>query len=341
MMMDIVKKTVATGSVTPRKEINIKSQVSGVVEKLHVEAGKFAEAGQVLAKIKINPNIVNLNNAGSNINKARLDFAEGKKELARYEKLFTEKVISEVEFNTYRISYNKAKENLDAAESNYQLIKEGASSKSGQASNLVRATVSGMILDVPVKEGSFVIEGNTFNEGATIASIADMGEMIFVGKIDESEVGKIQEGMELDLTIAAIEGKKYKAKLEFISPKGIAVEGAIQFEIKAAILLNKGEFLRAGYSANADIILDRKNNVLAIKEGLLQFGKDSTYVEVETSPQVFKKTLVKTGLSDGINVEIVSGLTLNDNIKIFEKMADKKDKNENADKGSAHSGGKR
>lgn len=336
IITSIVKKSVATGSVVPRKEVNIKSQVSGVVEKLFVEAGQFAKEGQVIAKIRINPNMVNLNNAQSNLNKAKINFADAKKEFARYQKLFEDKVISEVEFNNYRLSFNRAKEDLESAENNYLLIKEGASSKSGQTSNLVRATVTGMILDIPVKEGSFVIEGNTFNEGTTIGTIADMNEMIFTGKIDESEVGKIKEGMDLDLTIAAIENKKYKAKLEFISPKGVAVEGAIQFEIKAAVMLDEKEFLRSGYSASADIILDKREKVLAIKEGLLQFGKDSTFVEVEKAPQIFEKRLVKTGLSDGINVEVISGIDKNEKIKVFEKVADSKELEAKAHKSGKH-----
>jgi HlyD family secretion protein len=172
-----------------------------------------------------------------------------------------------------------------------------------------------MILDVPVKEGNSVIESNTFNDGTTIANVADMGEMIFEGKVDETEVGKIKEGMELILSIGAVENEKFIAKLEHISPKGVEENGAIQFEIKAAVSLKENSFVRAGYSANADIVLDRADSVMAIQESLLKFEKDSAYVEIEIAPQVFEKRFIKTGLSDGINIQVLSGLTKDDKIK--------------------------
>lgn len=312
---DIVKKTVATGTIVPRKEIELKSQVSGVVEKIYVEAGELVKTGQLVAKIKIIPDVVSLNNAESALNRAKISFNNAEKELTRQRQLFKEKVISEMEFNEYMLEFNLRKQEVESAENNLELIKEGASKKSGNVSNLVHSTVAGMILDVPVEEGDFVIETNTFNDGTTIAAIADMNEMIFEGKVDESEVGKIREGMDLNLKIGAIDEESFYANLEYISPKGVEEEGAIQFEIKAAIELNKDYFLRAGYSANADIVLDKRDSVLAIKESLLIFENDSTFVEVETAPQQFEKRLIKTGLSDGVNIEVLNGVDKESKLK--------------------------
>jgi HlyD family secretion protein len=233
----------------------------------------------------------------------------------RQKKLYDDKIISEFDFNRYMLEYNLRRQELDAAENNLDLIKEGASKKSGSVSNLVRSTADGMILDVPVKQGTFVIESNTFNEGTTIATVANMNEMIFEGKVDESEVGKLKEGMGLLLTIGALDKDTFMADLEYISPKGVEEEGAIQFEIKAAINLKEGTFLRAGYSANADIVLDKRDSVLAIKESNLIFEEEKIFVELETGDQVFEKREIETGLSDGINIEILSGLDPDDEIK--------------------------
>ncbi len=312
---NIVKKTVATGKIEPRKEIEIKSQVSGVVEKLYVEAGNQVKTGQLIAKIKIIPDVVRLNSADSELNRAKINYNNAEKELDRQRQLYKEKVISEVEFNQYMLQFNLRKQEVEAAENNLELIKEGASKKSGNASNLVYSTVNGMVLDVPIEEGNFVIESNTFNDGTTIASVANMNEMIFRGKVDESEVGKIKEGMALNLKIGAIDIETFDADLEYISPKGMEDQGAIQFEIKAAIGLQSNHFLRAGYSANADIVLDKRDSVIAVKESLLIFENDSIFVEVETEPQKFEKRLIKTGLSDGINIELLEGLAKNEKIK--------------------------
>jgi HlyD family secretion protein len=312
----IVKKTVAVGSIVPRKEINIKSQVSGIVDELYVEAGEVVKKGDLIAKIRIVPNIVNVNNAESSLQSAKISLEQSRKELDRNKALFEQKAISEQEYNKVVLDFDLKKQSVEAAESNLQLVKEGASKKAGQVSNLVFSTIDGMVLDVPIKVGSSVIERNTFNEGTTIASIADMKSLIFEGKIDESEVGKIKEGMDLNLTIGAIEGQIYKAKLEYISPKGVTEEGAIKFQIKAQVVLDEKTFIRAGYSANADIVLDHKDSVLAIKESMLQFDKNTPFLEVEKSPNVFEKRHVKTGISDGINIEILDGIKKEDKIKI-------------------------
>ncbi len=313
---NIIKKTVATGSVVPRKEVNIKPQVSGIIEKLFVVAGDKVKKGDMIARIRIIPNMLNLANAESRLNRAQLAFDNAKIDLERNQQLLESKMISYADFQVVRLTYNNAKEELDAAENNIQLIKEGVSKSSGKATNtIVRSTIDGMVLDVPLKEGSSVIESNTFNEGTTIASVADMGEMIFEGKVDESEVGKIKPGMDLILTVGAIDTDKFAAILVYIAPKGIKENGAIQFTIKARVDLKKNQFLRAGYSANADIVLARKDSVWSIPEALLQFEKEKVFVEIETQPQVFERREIKTGLSDGINIEILEGLKPEDKIK--------------------------
>lgn len=313
----IVKKTVATGSVTPRKEVNMKSQVSGIIEKLYIVAGQQVKQGDVIAKIKIIPNMLNLANAENRINSAQLNYDNSKMEYDRNKVLFDQSVISKSEIQAFELRTKTTKEELDAAQNQLQIIKEGASKTSGSTSNtFVKATMTGMVLDVPVKEGGQVIESNTFNEGTTIASVANMGEMIFEGKLDESEVGKVHENMDIVLTIGAIDKESFNAKLEYIAPKGITENGAIQFLIRASISKDNASFLRAGYSANADIILSKKDNVMVIPESALQFEKERPFVEVETGNQIFEKRFIKTGLSDGINIEILDGLKKTDKLKL-------------------------
>lgn len=313
---DIERKTVATGSIVPRKEIEVKSQVSGVIETLYVEAGNHVKVGDKIAKVKIIPNVVALNNAEVRIKTAAINYKNADKEKNRQYELYEQQVISESAYNQFLLSFNLAQQEVEAAENNMLLIKEGASKNEGMSSNIVRATSSGMLLDIPVKEGSFVIESNTFNDGTTIASIANMNEMIFEGKVDESEVGKIKEGMKLTLKVGALDTVSFQAILEYISPKGIEDQGAIQFEIKAAVSLRSDNFLRAGYSANADIVLEKRNRVLALKESDLQFDADENpYVELMLAEQKFEKRIVETGISDGINIQILGGLKKEDKYK--------------------------
>lgn len=312
----IIKKTVATGTISPQKEVLIKPRVSGIIEKVYVVEGQMIREGDAIAKVKIVPDMLSLNNAENRVKVAEINLQDAQTSFERQKKLVEQKVLGNAELQGFQLALNNATQELTTARDNLQLIKEGALKDQGSASNtLIRATASGMVLEVPVKEGNSVIESNTFNEGTTIATIADMGKMLFEGKLDESEVGKIREGMDLLITIGALEGYTFNAKLEHISPKGIAENGAVQFKIKAQVDLQKGVFVRSGYSANADIVLARADSVLAISESLLVFEGDSAYVEVETSPQVFVKRPVKVGLSDGIKVEIKEGLNMEDKIK--------------------------
>jgi len=306
---NIVKKTVATGSVVPRKEIEIKPQVSGIIETIYVVPGKQIHKGDLIAKITIIPDMLSLNNAESNLKQAKLRLEDAELVYNRQKELFQKGVIAKAEFQKNENEYSLVKEACESAENNLQLIKEGAIKKAGKATNtLIRSTIDGMVLDVPVEEGNSVIESNTFNSGTTIAVVADMNDIIFKGKVDETEVGKIKQGMMLMLKIGAIENDTFVARLEYIAPKGVEENGAIQFEIKADVKLKPTQFIRAGYSANADIVLDKRDQVVIVKESLLTLSGDSAFVEIQTKPQEFKKTYIQTGISDGINIEVLKGI---------------------------------
>jgi HlyD family secretion protein len=244
---------------------------------------------------------------------AKLDFDRNKG-------LFDKGVISYADYQPFDLARRNAKSEMSAAEDNLKIIRDGVSKKNSSAANtLVRSTISGMVLAVPIEVGNSVIEVNNFNEGTSIATIADMTDLIFIGNVDESEVGKIREGMELILTIGAIENESFKAILEYISPKGIEENGAIQFEIKAAVDLLDNQFIRAGYSANADVVLARRDSVLAINEGLIQYeGDTATFVEVKNGTG-YERRAIQTGLSDGIFIEVLSGVAVGDQIKIWNK----------------------
>jgi HlyD family secretion protein len=298
---DIVKKTVATGSVVPRKEVLVKPQVSGIVESIAVEPGQTVKRGDLLATIRVVPNTAALAAAESRVTQAALRAADAERDVQQQQRLFEDGLVAERELRQSRLAADTAREELAAARDNLEVIRKGISARAGNAGNTqVRATIDGMVLDVPIKEGTSVIEANTFNDGTTIGSLADMDELIFEGKVDESEVGKLRPGMEIVLTIGALEPARFAAVLEYIAPKGVAENGAIQFQIRAA-LRNAGDALiRANYSANADIVLDRREKVLALKESLLQFEGDEVFVEVETGPQQFERRKLKTGLSDGV-----------------------------------------
>ncbi|MFV0376505.1 MAG: efflux RND transporter periplasmic adaptor subunit [Mangrovibacterium sp.] len=329
-MDNIVKKTVATGSVVPRQEIEIKPQISGIIDELFVEAGDFVKKDQVIARIKIIPDMVTLNSAESRLNRARINFDDAKIDYDRQQKLFDTEVVSYADYTKSKVAYDSAKEELSAAENNLELVKNGVLKKAETATNtLVRSTINGMVLDVPIKVGNSVIQSNTFNDGTTIATVADMQDMIFEGNVDETEVGKIKAGMPIELEIGAIEKDKFAATLTYIAPKGKEENGAIQFEIKADVNLKEDQFIRAGYSANANIVLERRDSVMVIPEGMLKFENDSAYVDVLTNEaeHLYEKRKVKTGLSDGINIEIISGLTKEDKVK-GEKIDPKKEKEE-------------
>jgi HlyD family secretion protein len=312
----IIKKAVSTGSVVPRREVAMKPRVSGIVEELHVEPGSRVRQGDLIARIRLVPDMVRLSEAQSRVEKARIALTGAEQDFARNQPLVRDGMISAGAFQPFETARDQARTELQAAGNNLDLIQKGISRSSGEASNtLVRSTIPGTVLEVPVKVGHSVIETNTFNEGTTLATVADMGDMIFLGRVDESEVGKLRSGMNLILTIGAIEGRRPEAILEHIAPKGVEKDGAIQFEIKAAVKPMADAVIRANYSSNADIVLDRRDGVLAVNESLLTFEEGKKFVEVEVAPQKFERREVQTGLSDGIRIEIVSGLTEKDKVK--------------------------
>jgi len=317
-MGDIEKVTVASGTIVPRKEIEIKPQISGVLNEILVDPGELVKKGDVLARLRIMPKLVELNEAENRLVKARIRYTDAQQELERQEQLYTGKLIAQSEFKRYQVEFKTASADLEAAQNNLKLLKEGvAKQESAENNTLIVSTVDGMVLEVPVKEGDTVVETNTFNAGTTIAIIADMSALVFEGTIDESEVGKLHEGMELQLTIGAIEEKIFTAILEYISPKGMQErEGAVQFKIKAAVQQEEGVMIRAGYSANAKIVLDKRENVLTLQESLILYDKEQQpYVEIEVAEQQFERRDLELGLSDGIKVEILTGLTLEDKVK--------------------------
>ncbi|MAT89990.1 MAG: efflux transporter periplasmic adaptor subunit [Flavobacteriaceae bacterium] len=333
----IVKKTVATGSIVPKEEVLIKPNISGIIDEIYVEAGDVIKSGDLIAKVKVVPNVSSLTSAKNNINAAntqvetaRLAFESQKSIYERQKSLFDKGVISANEFDNAQLAYNQAlqrlnqeKVNLTGARQNYDIVKTGTTSGLGASANTeIRATVSGMVLDVPVKTGNQVIEANNFNDGTTIATLADVDKMIFEGKVDESEVGKIKENLPLEITVGAIEDKSFDAILDYIAPKGVEENGAIQFEIKGTLSPRDTTFIRAGLSANASIILARADSVLTLKEGLVQYDPKTQkpFVEVATGDQEFERRDVELGISDGIQVEVKSGISKDDKIKVWNQL---------------------
>jgi|TARA_X000000368_G_scaffold179415_1_gene141626 HlyD family secretion protein len=317
----IEEKIVATGSVIPEDEVNIVPQISGIIDEIYVEEGEEVNEGDLLAKIKVVPNEQALNSAEGRVKTSRIILNNSKKEFDRNKKLFDKGVISEQEFNSIELRYNQDAQNLDNAMSDLQIIKLGSIGGSAATNTIVRSTVKGTVLVVPIKEGDQVIEANTFNPGTTISTVADLSKMIFEGMVDEGEVGKLSVGLPLKISLGAIEDKEYEAKLTLISPKGADVAGAIQFKIEGEVYLDDEFIVRAGYSANASIVTDIKENVLAINEALIQYDNKSKkpFVEVQIADQKFERRDIEIGVSDGVYAEILSGVTEKDNIKVWNK----------------------
>ncbi|MFT5437910.1 MAG: HlyD family secretion protein [Ulvibacter sp.] len=333
----IIKKTVATGSIVPKEEILIKPNISGIIDEIFVEAGDVIKAGDLIAKVKVVPNVNSLSSARNNINSvrtqvetARLALESEKSIYNRQKGLFEKGVVSANEFDRAKLSYNQAQQrynqekvSLSGAQQTFDIVKTGTTRGLGASANTeIRATVSGMVLDIPVKTGNQVIESNNFNDGTTIATLANVDKMIFEGKVDESEVGKIKENLPLEITVGAIENKKFDAILDYIAPKGVSENGAIQFEIKGTLNILDTTFIRAGLSANASIILARADSVLTLKEALIQYDvkTQKPYVEVEIGNQDFERRDIELGISDGINVEVKSGVSIEDKIKVWNQL---------------------
>ena len=327
-------KAVATGKLNPEEEIELKPQVSGIVDKILVEEGDLVKKGDLIAKIRVVPNEQSLVSAKSRIASGRLSFNNAKVLYHRNKTLFDKGVISLQDFENSELSYNQAKESLSQAQNDYQIIKRGSISGGHFANTNIIAQIAGTILEIPVREGDQVIQSNNFNEGTTIATIADMSLMIFEGKVDEAEVGKLEEGKEIKVILGAINDKEFSAKLTFVAPKGKEENGAVQFTIKAIVAIDSTTKVRAGYSANAEIEIESKDSVLAIREALLQYNRitEKPFVEILSGDNKFKKKNVKLGLSDGINVEITEGVKEGDEIKVWNKASkDNEEDNEEED----------
>lgn len=324
---DIINKVVVTGKVIPQDEIEIKPQISGIIEKVYLEEGALVNAGDLIATIKVVPNEQSLNQAKGRVNSANIALGNTKVEYDRNKSLFDKGVISSQDFNSLKLRYDQAVQELQNAQADYQIIRVGSAGGSSSANTNIRATVAGTLLEIPVEVGDQVIQSNNFNDGTTIATIADMSKMIFEGEVDEAEVGKLKVGMPLEISMGALQDEKFNAKLKFIAPKGVEEEGAVQFKIEGDLVVADSTNVRAGYSANAAIVLEEKKDVLSIKEALLQFDKETNkpYVEVEIGENEFEKKELVLGVSDGIDVEIISGIDENAKIKIWNKLEAKSD----------------
>ena len=317
----IEKKTVVTGKVIPEDEVEIKPQIQGIIEALFVKEGDKVDTGDLLAKIKVVPNEQNLNSAQGRLANSKIVLKNAEIEFNRNKDLYDKGIISKQEYDNVQLRYNQAKLDVSNATSDLQIIRSGSRGGAASANTNIRATVPGTVLEIPVEEGFQVIASNSFNAGTTIANIADLNKMIFEGKVDEAEVGKLKVGMPLEVNLGAIEDQSLEAKLKFIAPKGNEELGAVQFIIEADLFLNDSIFVRAGYSANASLVLERKDSVMAIPESLLQFDRktEKPYVEVSIGEQEFERRDIEIGISDGVNVEILSGLTEEDQIKVWNK----------------------
>ena len=316
---DLEKTTVATGKVEPRDEVLIKPQISGIIDELYKEAGQQVKKNEIIARVKVIPELGTLASAESRVRLAEINGAQAETDFARLEELHQMGLISNEEYEKGRVTVQQAREELQAAKDNRDIVRDGITQSSADiSSTLIRSTIDGLILDVPVKVGNSVIMANTMNEGTTIASVADMSDLIFRGNIDETEVGRVHEGMPVKITIGALQDLTFDALLEYIAPKATEQNGANQFEIKAALTVPDTVTIRSGYSANAEIVLDHATGTLAIPEGAVEFSGDSTFVYVLTDSvngQQFERRPVRVGMSDGIHIAILDGLTAQDRVR--------------------------
>ena len=322
----IQKTTIITGKIEPRNEVNVKPQISGIISELYKEAGDYVNTGDVIAKVKVIPDMSQLSSAEMRVRLAEINLKQAETDFQREENLYKQKLVSADEFDKTKIALSQAKHEKAAAQDALEVVRDGVSKSNAKASStLIRSTISGVILDIPVKVGNSVILANTFNDGTTIATVANMNDLIFRGHIDETEVGQLVSSMPMKITIGALQDLKFDAFLEYISPKAVESNGANQFEIKAAVRLSEGGKIRSGYSANAEIVLSKADNVLTIPESAIEFSGDSTFVYIikgEGKEKTYERTAVTTGLSDGVNIEIKKGLTDKDKVRGPEIIAD-------------------
>jgi len=329
----IEKETVVTGKVVPEDEVEVKPQIGGIIDRIFVEEGDRVTTGDLIARIKVVPNEQNLNAAKGRVKKAQITLTTRKKDFMRNKSLYEKGIISNADYIANELLYNQAQQDVLNAESDLKIIREGSIGGSSAANTDIRATVPGTVLEIPVEEGDQVIESNSFNAGTTIAAIADLGKMIFEGKVDEAEVASLRVGTPLKVSLGAIEDQELDATLKFIAPKGTEEQGAVQFNIEADMVLSDSGFVRAGYSANAAIVLERKEGVLALREALVQFDRKTQdpYVEIMTGDQKFERREVKLGISDGVNVEILKGVSKEDQVKVWNRTEERDDNTKNSD----------
>ena len=326
---DVLKSTVITGKIEPRNEVNVKPQISGIITEICKQAGDYVQAGEVIAKVKVIPDMGQLSNAQARVRLAGINLKQAQVDYTREEQLFKKQLVSADEYDKVKQALKQAKEEVVAAEDALEVVRDGVSKSNASASStLIRSTISGIILDIPVKVGNSVILANTFNDGTTIASVANMNDLIFRGNIDETEVGNLVVGMPMKITIGALQDLKFDADLEYISPKAVENNGANQFEVKAAVRSVKGGKIRSGYSANAEIVLAKAMHVLTVPESAIEFSGDSTFVYVikgSDDKKTYERKEVITGLSDGVNIEIKKGIGLKDKIRGPQIVADSKE----------------
>ena len=324
----IEKTTIITGKIEPRNEVNVKPQISGIITELLKEPGQFVQQGEVIAKVKVIPDMGQLSSAEARVRLSEINLKQAQVNYNREENLYNQKLVSADEFDKIKQALHQAKEERMAAEDNLQVVRDGVSKANASASStLIRSTISGVILDIPVKIGNSVILANTFNDGTTIATVANMNDLIFRGNIDETEVGQLVDNMPMKITVGALQDLKLDANLEYISPKAVESNGANQFEIKAAVKLSGGNKIRAGYSANAEIVLASAQKVLSVPESAIEFSGDSTFVYIikgTGKDKTYERTQVTTGLSDGVNIEIKKGITQKDKVRGPEVISDDK-----------------
>ena len=318
--MNIRKTTVVIGKIEPRNEVNVKPQISGIITEILKEAGETVQEGEVIAKVKVIPDMGSLSAAQSRLRLAEINRKQAQTDYDREKTLFDKGLVAADEYDKIAQALRQAREEVDAAQDNLEVVRDGVSKSNASASStLIRSTITGLILDIPVKVGNSVILANTFNDGTTIATVANMNDLIFRGNIDETEVGRLSTGMTMKITIGALQDLKFDARLEYIAPKATDQNGANQFEIKAAVNLpSNATNIRSGYSANAEIVLAEAKNVLAVPESAIEFDGDDTYVYVikgEGDKQTYERRKVQTGISDGINIEIRSGVKPNERIR--------------------------
>ena len=327
---DISKVTVITGKIEPRDEVSVKPQISGIITHLYKQAGDMVSSGEVIAKVKVIPDMGQLSSAEARVRLAGINLKQAQVDFDREESLYRQRLVSEEEYDKQKQALSQAREEMAAAQDALEVVRDGVSKSNANASStLIRSTISGLILDVPVKVGNTVVLSNTFNDGTTIATVANMNDLIFRGNIDETEVGRLVEGMPMKITVGALQDLRFDAVLEYVSPKAVENNGANQFEVKAAVTAVRDGKIRSGYSANAEIVLAKAEGVLSVPESAIEFSGDSTFVYVvggTGEQKTYRRTQVVTGLSDGVNIEIKSGITTKDKVRGPQVIADTNDK---------------